>query len=814
MRSVLLGSLRTHARRYLAAALAVVVGVSFVIVTGALSAAGRDGMQAGLAAPYAGADLVVSGVGQRQADRLLAAAEAEGAEAGALATVFVPVSRSGREVAPDARVGAVADAPALQWQDLVAGAFPTGRGQAVVDADQAAALDLSVGDDVRIGRGARALDMRVVGLVEVPVTAPGSTLFVTWADLSAVSGRVFVDALSWAGDDPVEAERASLAELVPQALVQSPAAYVDSVQQRANDGIDVLTLLLLLFASVALVVAVIVIANTFSILFAQRRRDLALLRCVGATRRQVQRSIRLEALAIGIGASLLGLGLGLGLGRAVVAILGQLAPGMALGTPRVGPGWYAAGLVVGLVVTLVASWLPTRAAVRADPLAALRPETGVDVRTGAGRARLGLGLLGILAGVAVLALAVHTRQVLPMVAGGTSVFVGVLLIGPLLVPALIRRVGWLAGRVVGTPGRLATDNAVRNPRRTATTTASLLVGVTLTTAVLTGLASSRAALSSELDRQHPLDGAVVAIAPLPDDLATSVAGLPGVDAAVAVRGVAVRVPGLGRTVALGAGDDALALGRGENAATTLRPGLDQVALPPGSGVGEGSPVVLTAGETRFRMTAVLGEGWGQAALVAPATLARLASAAGTGPAPYAIWAAAPDADAAELAANLRSVTVGLDGSPDTVAGLQERAFVDLQLDVLTGVVVGLLGIAVLIALVGIANTLGLSVLERSRENALLRALGLTRRQLRLTLAVEAVLLTVTATLIGTLLGVAFAWVGVQVMVLSAVAEAPLAVPVGQLGLVVAVAAVSGLLAGVLPARRAARTAPAAGLAVA
>ncbi len=148
---------------------------------------------------------------------------------------------------------------------------------------------------------------------------------------------------------------------------------------------------------------------------------------------------------------------------------------------------------------------------------------------------------------------------------------------------------------------------------------------------------------------------------------------------------------------------------------------------------------------------------------------------------------------------------------DLTNGLRERSWVTLQLDILTGTVVALLGIAVVIALIGIGNTSGLSVLERGRENALLRALGLTRRQLRATLAVEALLLSVVATLLGTAIGVTFAWVSLQALVEAAVDQAPLVLPWGQLALVVLVAGVAGLLSSLLPARRAARVAPAAGL---
>jgi putative ABC transport system permease protein len=202
-----------------------------------------------------------------------------------------------------------------------------------------------------------------------------------------------------------------------------------------------------------------------------------------------------------------------------------------------------------------------------------------------------------------------------------------------------------------------------------------------------------------------------------------------------------------------------------------------------------------------------GEGWGRAALVGRATLERLAPSAGV----QAVWVRAADgADPEDLAGSLEAIAVPLGAGLEN--GLAKRSYVDQQLDVLTGGVVGLLAISVVIALVGIANTLGLSVLERGREHALLRALGLTRRQLRRMLATEAALLAAVATLLGTALGAVFAWAGVQALVVPAIDGAGLVLPWAQLGLVVAAATGAGLAAAVLPARRAARTAPAAGLA--
>jgi len=187
-------------------------------------------------------------------------------------------------------------------------------------------------------------------------------------------------------------------------------------------------------------------------------------------------------------------------------------------------------------------------------------------------------------------------------------------------------------------------------------------------------------------------------------------------------------------------------------------------------------------------------------------LDRLAPDAGVG----AVWIRAEDGtEGDDLAADVGAVAAPYDA--EVTAGLARRDAVDRQLTIVTAAVVGLLGIAVLIALAGIANTLGLSVLERTRELALMRALGLTRARLRVTLALEGVLLAVVATVLGTAVGVVFAWVGLQALIAPVVAATPLVLPLGQLGLVVAVAGVAGLLAAVLPARRAARIAPAAGL---
>lgn len=863
MRSVLLASLRTHTRRYVAAALAVAIAVAFVVVTDALASSARGGLTAEVGQPYEGADLVVTGGDLRSwpsedgTDAVLAHAEAVGDSAAPLATNWLPISGSdGRSIATQAGVGSWADDPDLAWQTLVEGTAPSAPDEAVADAARAASSDVGIGDQVVVGEGDAATTFTVVGLADSSTLMPAA-LWVPWESLRETEGY-WVDAITYAlgpdhdlgtttaalealADDGDVGATADDAEVDPGATyvgdlgVHSPDEVAEDRLAQANQQVDVLSMVLLLFGAIAAVVSVMVIANTFTILFAQRQRDLALLRCVGATRRQVRRSIRVEALVMGVLASLAGLGLGAALGFGGVAVL-RAAVDFPLGAVSPTPSWWLAAFVGGVLTTVLAAWFPTRAATRVSPLAALRPEAAPTMRTTSGRFRIAVGALVLAGGGALLAASVVLENVVVMVAGGTAFFAGVVLLGPVIVPALLRVVGALVRRT-GPAARLAGENAVRNPRRTAATTASLLIGVTLTTAVLTGMASARSATDAELDQQYPVD-AVVATegGGLTTELTDRVTGLDDVETSLVLPGGRVAVSP-GEAAAEAAADDgvaaedlwtgtdvpvvspAAAAGADEALGTVVRgdrsvaePADDELVVPYDVAEGLGVPeqVDVSVGDRTVTLrTTMVDNGWGSALLVSPTTLDTLL---GGSTAPYAVWLRADaGADVDGLAADLDAATNASDASADI--GLQQRDWVDFQLDVVVIAVVGLLGIGIVIALIGIGNTLGLSVLERSRENALLRALGLTRRQLRRTLAAEGVLLSVAATLIGTATGVFFAVVGVLVMVRPTIPDASLVLPWGQLGAVVLVAALAGLVSCVLPARRAARTAPAAGLAL-
>lgn len=806
MRTVLRASLRTHTRRYVAAFVAVMVAVGFVIATNAVGSAARSGLSAEVEHAYRGADLVVGadyGLDRSQVAPVERAAAGQGAVADVIGTAFTTVTRDGTSLGSDTSVSTVSLDPALRRQTVVSGQAPAADGQALVDQRTAQADRIRVGDRLVIGTDGDRRTVTVVGVAKA-TTYLSADVYVPWSTLSALPDALPDAVVVGTSGDPT-AVGAALSK-VTEEPVRTQGEYVDARVVTLNQGFDAIGILLLLFATVAGFVAVLVIANTFTILFAQRTRDLALLRCVGATRQQVLRSVRVESVAVALLASALGVVAGVGAGYGIVAAVRALSDASTLGAVALSPLWVGGAFVGGVVVTVAAAWLPTRRVVRVSPLAALRPHDA-DVLSRAGAARVGVGVAVVAAGAAALAVAVRTSTLPPLLVGGMVTFTGVLLLGPVLVPALLR----LAGRLLGGTGlatRLAAANAVRNPRRSAATTASLLVGVTLATAVLTGMASARGALDDELKVQYPVDVALTGSSALPDDALDRVDRLDGVDRASLVLGVRAELPGAGVVPVLVPGGAARELTRDPSTVEAPRRTLfipGAVATTMADGVPERLRLTRD-GRSVEVATRVVGSEWGSAVVAGPGVVEAL----GGGATPQAVWVRADDdADRVRLAGEVGAVARELDLGVSST--LDSRASIEKQLDVLTWAVLGLLGISVAIALVGIANTVGLSVLERGREHALLRALGLTRGELRRMLAAEGLLLALVAAVLGTVVGVAFGWVGTVSVVTAAVQDVPLVTPWGELAAVVGIAALAGLLACVVPAHRAAKIAPAEGL---
>ena len=855
--------MRLSLGRLTAAAVAIAIGTAFVATTliagNVMTRTGYDAVTA----TYADADVVLEGdVSEAELETVRALPQVQAADL--LAPTGFEVRKGG--TSRWQLMLTTVDDPRLSSLVVEEGSAPAASGEIALPAATAKALGVGVGDHVQVRwstsdpadgatdgpTGGPAGSQEVWRTVDddVVVTGIASDPAAAWAASGGAGLVTTVDALRWSGVEslgdrhsevlvaaehgvPVAALRDVIGPLVPDADVLTRDEAAEQSIARLSGGGNVLLTLVLGFAAVALLVAALVIANTFQVLVAQRTRTLALLRCVGAGKGQLRRSVLLEAAILGAAASVAGVVLGLVLGQSALMVLGRMSLGVPLpSTIQVTPPVVLLPLLVGTVVTVLASLVPAREATRVSPIAALRPAEAPAVGARGGRVRLALSLLLTLGGVGVMLLATvlsssgrADRTLLlgiGTLAGGLS-FVGVLVGAVFWVPRMVSLVG-RALASTGTSARLAAANTVRNPRRTAATSAALLIGATLVAMMSTGAASARVSLAQQLDEFYPVDLMVDATvlgdgAGLPADVTAAVAGVAGVDSVVEMRtGLVMLDDGTGITVAAPADGSTTSVLRDQRAADALS---DETLLLPErmsdrattgttavrvSVQGEDHPEQAPGG-SMVDLRLVPSDLGGAYGLVTPATLEKLAPDAPVS----MLWVGLdPGADAALVLQDVRAAL------PDTPADVSSagaaRATNERLIDTLLAIVVGLLGVAVVIALIGVANTLSLSVLERRRESATLRAIGLSRRQLRLMLAVEGMLIAGVGAVLGAALGLLYGWAG-AVITFGEIGDVILVVPWRDLALLFAVALAAGLLASVLPGRAAARTSPVAALAV-
>ena len=600
--------------------------------------------------------------------------------------------------------------------------------------------------------------------------------------------------------------------------VQTGAELTKQALERVEAQSGEFTTVLLAFAIIALVVAAMVIYNTFTILVAQRTRELALMRCVGASRGQVFRGVLAEALVMGLVASVIGLFGGIGVSALLQRVIFSFGDGGGTVLLPVTVTTVLAAFAVGTLVTVLSAVLPARKATRVAPVAALRsqPDSGEEVsRTSVLRVVTAalFAVVGVGAVVFGMGMEDEDAAMLTSGAGTMALLAAVLVLGPLLVGPVNRVLGAVPRALLGVPAKLASANAGRNPKRTAATTAALMIGVTIVSLVTVVANSAKETANAEIDQRMPADYTVTSAVhdrPLPKELAEQLAAVPEV-AKVApttvVYGEEEYFTGVPRdaigslfrpTVTSGSladlGDGAVAVnaeyakrqGVAVGATVTLTPrvGTSQqlkvVAVVEGQRLSDGIVTMETA--SRFPKAA---EGYDSilVKLKDGVTNGRAAVEKVTDPSPLAL----------------------LDSAAETKEQLNK------QLNQVLGFIWALIGLAVVIALFGIANTLTLSVLERTRESALLRALGLTRGQLRLMLVVESVLMALMGAAIGLLLGIGFGWVITGALSNDTI-SVDLVVPFGQIGVMLVGAVVAAILAAALPARRAARTSVVAGMA--
>ena len=711
--------------------------------------------------------------------------------------------------------------PSLTPYELAEGRAPRAPDEVVVNRGAAKRGNLHVGDRTVI-QTPRRVPVTVVGIATFEVADGfGGSSYVAFTlegaqrHLLKQPGEATSILVKAAPGTSQEELAGRLRPLLPAGVeaITGAQASDESITDINQGFLGLFRTFLLVFAGIALLVAMLSIANTFSIIVAQRTRESALLRAVGASRRQVLGSVLLEALAVGLVASLAGLAGGIGVATGLKAVFA----GFGFPLPTSGVVFKASNaaisLAVGMAVTLLAGALPALRASRVAPLAALREVAAERTTPSTRRAVVG-GVL-VAAGVALVAVAapVGGDAVARLTAAGAVLLVaGAVALGAVVARPASRLLGAPLPRLRGTSGALARENAMRNPRRTAGAAVALMLGVAVVALFTVFTASLRASVQQSVAGSFGGDLAITSGGftggRLDPGLAADVAKLPEVRQAAGITGGDVLVAGERQQVSVasraelaGALDVPMVAGSLDGLGPRQLAVAEGVADDRGWRLGTPVPVRFADGATEtFTVGAIYG---GRDVVLGDWLLPRAAyqpHANQDVDATVLVWLR----DGVSLAAGKAAVErVAADHGGPAVQDRQEYA------DTLAGglsaalsLVYVMLALAILIALMGIANTLSLSVHERTRELGLLRAVGQTRAQLRSMVRWESVIVAVFGTTAGLGLGVLLGWALVRAA--SVTSTGTFAAPLAQLGVVLLAGAVAGMLAGVRPARRAAR----------
>lgn len=769
---------------------------------------------------------------------------------------------------------------ARQPLDIIRGKAPDGNNQAALPANLASRLNVKIGDTVTLKPGSAAggegrpsaaegtadgYTVTVTGLTDDPehlFSQMGGCALLSANTVMQMDGSTSPDEQQFSGvflnisPDREQETVEKISRLLPKYVSIKSRAQAEKESLNNNSvSSKIITTFLLVFGVLAMFVAALVIANTFQVLVAQRRRTLAILRTVGARRGQLYRSVIAEAFILGLLASCCGVLLS-------IAVMGGLSTsgalrGMSSGSPvRFIFSWTAAAVPVifGAVITVFAALGSAYSATRVTPLEALRPIDTVKTKKSSA-VRAVFGILMVLGGIAASAIAAVIRQrvdssgtsgsetaqymILAAMAGCMLIFVGLIITAVFWLPTVMKGAGYLVS-LMGPSGAVAHGNIQKNPRRVAATGTALLIGVTLVATISTGAASAKATLGNSLDDRYSIDMTVSGNG-IDKGTVKKIASVKGVKKAVLA-------PTATGTVRDSAGHKAYIQLIGVNGTQELRSVMradlpdnavtkKTMLLPSsltdkgwktdtvqftqendtdgGSEGSAGSPaasakgntVTLSATSTRFQRVSPMYAAVGFVDISYFTGGALKADAGG-----YMVLTSLDTAhgDASETISSVKDILSDT-GMVNVMGTAAKRQDWERRIDQLMLLLVGLLAVAVLIALIGVANTLSLSVIERTRESATLRAIGMTRGQLRASLAFEALLLALVGGLLGIVLGTLFGWLG-SYMVFSDIGRMEYRVSWGMDALVLVISAAAALLASVLPARRAVSTPPVEALA--
>lgn len=836
MRRVILKGLMARKLRLVLTAVSISLGVAFVTGTLVLS----DTMTATFEQLYdsatEGVDVSVRGetafsdtstLGEhRPFDEAMAddIAEVDGVEAaaGSVSGFGLILDKQGEPIQPG---GAPTYARSYPADDRLSGGVtlregdePSGSDEVVLDAATARDNGFEPGDPVTVMLADGPHQFTMVGIAgfgDADNLAGATMAFFDLGTAQQLLGKAGTyDVVEVHAADGVSAEelRDRIEEMLPSGLEAVTAEeLVNEYTQAVAEALGFFTSALLGFAAVSLLVGSLIIWNTFSILVAQRTRELALMRAVGASRRQVMGSVVIEALVIGAIAAALGLLLGLAVAAGLQALLAAVGLEVPTTTPQLGLRTVLAAFLVGVGVTVVAALLPARQATKVAPIAALRAVDAPVKPMGLTRVIIGVALTLLGAAALVWAMIVEA-QLLTAAVGMVLALAGVLTIAPALASLVTRAVGAVAARMGGVTAQLARRNALRNPKRTANTAVALMIGLALVSAVTVVADSMKASVTEVLEtssRSEFMIKAAAMTAPgVPTQLAAELREVDGVEAISQLRVSTVQVDGA-TTMAGAVNPDAiektadLQVSGGEIADLDDRSVFvsDDAAEEKGWAIGD--TIEITYPQTGAQEFEIVGT-FANTALIGSHYLVTLAAdEANTGNLiDAAVLIALEDGvDPEDAQPRLEAVT---DRYPNAALNDAE-GFTESQMqtvDQMLAVVTMMLLLAVVIALLGIVNTLALSVFERTRELGLLRAVGMTRSQVRALVRWEAVFVALLGGLLGALLGLAagaalargMAEEGLDVVV----------IPGGTLAIYVVLAIAAGVLAAVSPARRASK----------
>lgn len=717
----------------------------------------------------------------------------------------------------------------LRSMEIASGHAPRGPTEVMVDADTAEKHDLKIGDELRTIAANGDVTGKISGIAAFKVTNPGAA--VVYLD-TATAQRYLLGAPDVFSHISITAEPGfgdvRLKQNVAEELAGSAAYKILTQEESAAENkdsmgsfLDVMKYAMLGFAGIAFLVGIFLIVNTFSMLVAQRTREIGLMRAIGSSREQVNRSVLLEAVLLGVFGSILGVGAGIGLAVGLMKVMG--AVGMELSTDDLTIAWTTpvTGLALGIIVTVLAAYIPARRAGKVSPMAALRDAgTPADARSGWVRAGIGLVVTGI--GTVCLW---WTTQVDKASDGSGFLGLGVVLsligfiiIGPLLAGFVVRALSAVLLRFFGPVGRLAERNALRNPRRTGATGAALMIGLALVACLSVVGSSMVASATDELDKSVGADFIVQAsngqlIVP---QAAEALAKAPGIDHLTHYKVVSAKITGpdgKSQDEHLTAADPTYRQDvRREVLSGDLEKAYGKDAMSVGSDyaeahhikTGDTITVAFKSGdEAKLKVAAITSDDTSldQGAMYIGMATAQRYVPADQMPQNMIMFAKAKDGEEKAAYAALKS---SIAKYPQYKVQNQADFKQDLkdQIGQLLNVVYGLLALAIIVAVLGVVNTLALSVVERTREIGLMRAIGLSRRQLRRMIRLESVVIALFGALLG--LGLGMGWGTSAQKLLALEGLGVLEIPWPTIITVFVASAFVGLFAALVPAFRAGR----------